>query len=389
MALTEKGINALNHIKTHFPTGSFSASDLTAACGEKIVAATLNAVANNGYLNKLGGSPVQFEAVADFIELMENIESPKSKGGCDNTNLTAAKREQNDEFYTRYEDIEAEVMKYRKQFLGKVVYLPCDDPADKKSEFWSFFVNNFDAFGLKKLIATHYDENGKAYKIWIDGDTSSDGYIDDSDALQEDLIGNGDFRSPECVDILNECDIVCTNPPFSLFKDFLPWICNAGKNFLIIGPLNAVTYKSVFPYIRAGKIWSGYNNVRRFRQPDGSEKTMNNTFWYTNMLNKCLTDELVLTKTLDTYHYPKCDYHDAIYVDRVDNIPDDYSGCMAVPVSLFQGKFNPNQFEIIGCSYKYGEPIGYHYEGMPYGFSINGKEEYKKLFIKRKMRNNN
>ena len=195
---------------------------------------------------------------------------------------------------------------------------------------------------------------------------------------------NGDFRSEECIEILKECDVVITNPPFSLFKDFLPWICNADKSFLIIGPLNAVTYKTVFPYIKAGKIWSGYNNVRHFRQPDGSEKSMNNTFWYTNMLNKCLTDELVLTKTMDTYHYPMCDYHNAIYADRVDNIPSDYDGCIAVPISLFQGKFNPNQFEIIGCSYKYGEPIGYHYEGKPYGFSVNGKEGYKKLFIKHK-----
>ena len=144
MALTEKGINALNHIKTHFPTGSFSASDLTAACGEKIVAATLNAVANNGYLNKLGGTPVQFEAVPDFVELLTNMEETAKKGGCDKTNLEEAKRAQDDEFYTRYEDIENEVMKYRRSFKGKVVYLPCDDPANKQSEFWSFFVNNFD-----------------------------------------------------------------------------------------------------------------------------------------------------------------------------------------------------------------------------------------------------
>ena len=162
MALTEKGINALSHIKNYFPTGAFTAADLSAAAGEKIVAATLNAVANNGYLNKLGGSPVQFETVADFLELFATIEENNSKG-CDNSNLRAAKRVKNDEFYTRYEDIELEVMKYRKQFKNKIVYLPCDDPAEKKSEFWSFFVNNFDAFGLKKLIATHYDENGKAY----------------------------------------------------------------------------------------------------------------------------------------------------------------------------------------------------------------------------------
>ena len=182
MALTEKGVIALNYIKQHFPTGAFSAKDLSEACGEKIAAATLNGVANNGYLNKLGGSPVQFETVQDFIELAENLNDISVKNGCDNSNLHTAKRVRDDEFYTRYEDIEAEVMKYRKQFTGKIVYLPCDDPAEKKSEFWSFFVNNFERFGLKKLIANHYDEGGRAYKIWIDGDTSSDGYVDDCDA---------------------------------------------------------------------------------------------------------------------------------------------------------------------------------------------------------------
>ena len=196
MALTEKGRNALNHIKNHFLSGTFSAKDLSEAANEKIAAATLTGIANNGYLKKLGGTPVQFEVVEDFMTLFEALQEENSSKGCDNSNLRTAKRVKNDEFYTRYEDIELEVMKYRKQFKNKIVYLPCDDPAEKKSEFWSFFVNNFDAFGLKKLIATHYDENGKAYKIWIDGDTSNDGYIDDGDALQEDLIGNGDFRSP-------------------------------------------------------------------------------------------------------------------------------------------------------------------------------------------------
>ena len=224
MALTEKGMSALGHIKTHFSTGAFSAKDLSDACGEKIVAATLNGVANNGYLIKLGGSPVMYQAIDNLDEMIDSALAEQTSKGCDNSNLHTAKRVKNDEFYTRYEDIEAEVMKYRKQFKDKIVYLPCDDPAEKKSEFWSFFVNNFDAFGLKKLIATHYDENGKAYKIWIDSDYSGDGYIDDADAMQEDLTGNGDFRSPECIEILQECDIVCTNPPFSLMKEFLPLI---------------------------------------------------------------------------------------------------------------------------------------------------------------------
>ena len=183
--LTEKGQYAFNAIREHFPTGSFSAAELSAAVGEKIVAATLNGVATKGYLIKEGGSPVKYRLIENVDEILSDEE--EASKGCDNSNLVKAKRVKNDEFYTRYEDIEAEVMKYKKVFRGKVVYLPCDDPAEKKSEFWSFFVNNFEAFGLKKLIATHYDESGKAYKIWIDGDTTGNHCIDDGDALQEDL----------------------------------------------------------------------------------------------------------------------------------------------------------------------------------------------------------
>ena len=134
-----------------------------------------------------------------------------------NANLRKARKNKNDEFYTRYEDIEAEVMKYREQFKDKIVYLPCDS---LKSEFWLFFINNFQSFSLKKLIATHYEKDGQSYKVWTnDGDN----------IIQEDLAGNGDFRSPECIDILNECDIVCTNPPFSLFREFFDVIMQANK----------------------------------------------------------------------------------------------------------------------------------------------------------------
>ena len=188
-------------------------------------------------------------------------------------NLNKAKKAKNDEFYTRYEDIEAEVMKYRKQFRDKVVYLPCDDPAEKKSEFWSFFVANFESLGLKKLIATHYEENGQAYKVWIDRDNNlnHDGQIDDGDAMQEDLIGNGDFRSSECTAILNECDIVCTNPPFSMFREFVDWIFTAKKQFLIIGNNNAIAYKEIFPLIKDNQMWVGYtaNKTCIFRVGEG------------------------------------------------------------------------------------------------------------------------
>ena len=381
MALTEKGIIALNHIKEYFPKNSFSAKELSDACGETIVAATLNGVANNGYLTKLGGSPVRFEAVQDFIELVENLAAEATKGGCDNTNLTTAKRVKNDEFYTFYEDIEAEVMKYRKQFRGKVVYLPCDDPADKKSEYWSFFVNNFDAFGLKKLIATHYSEDGKAYKIWIDGDTSKDGYIDDGDALQEDLIGNGDFRSPECVEILKECDIVCTNPPFSLFREFVDTIISNNKKFLIIGNQNAFSYKEIFHLIHTDKVWTGYNMVKKFSQPDGSIKTFGNVCWFTNMTTSKRNEEIIMTKRYadNPSAYPKYDSCNAIDVGRLANIPKDYDGIMGVPIT-FLDKYNPNQFEILGLD----DPDLVYPTWRGRGPDLNGKSIYRRVMIRKK-----
>ena len=392
MALTDKGKRALVHVKMHFPSGTFSAKDLSDACGEKIVAATLNAVANNGYLTKLGGSPVQYEAVDELLTLLENMSAAEKKG-CDNTNLASAKKDKNDEFYTRYEDIEAEVMKYRKQFRDKIVYLPCDDPAEKKSEFWSFFVNNFDTFGLKKLIATHYDENGKAYKIWIDADTTGDGYIDDADALQEDLEGNGDFRSPECIDILKECDIVCTNPPFSLFREFFNILMQENKLFLIICPQNAFKYKDVFPFIKEGKVWAGYsfNKTFDFIMSDDYVLTKTgyvdeqgrkhgkvaSTCWMTNMIVNKRTEEMVLTKKYNAVDYPNFDNYEAINVGRVENIPSDYDGIMGVPIS-FLGKHNPEQFEIIGEAnhgsdnqYDLFKPI------------VDGKELFPRILIRR------
>lgn len=398
MALTEKGLNALGHIKTYFPTGAFSAADLSSACGEKIFAATLNAVVSNGYLNKLGGSPVMYEAIPNLMELLDNIDLT-SKNGCNNSNLRTAKKAKNDEFYTRYDDIEAEVMKYRKYFKDKVVYLPCDDPVEKKSEFWSFFVNNFDAFGIKKLIATHYDENGKTYKIWIDTDNSGDGYIDDADALQEELIGNGDFRSPECVEILQECDIVCTNPPFSLFREFVSLIMTHQKKFLIIGNQNAFTYKEIFSLIKTNQIWTGYNMVKKFYQPDGSIKEFGNVCWFTNMENSKRNEEFIFTKTYNSIDYPKYDNYDAIEVGKIVDIPSDYDGVMGVPLTFIY-KYNPNDFEIIGgfngykeCDYENGllcgRPTPYIKKGTSEekiwtGPTINKIPKYYRVLIRRR-----
>lgn len=283
-------------------------------------------------------------------------------------------------------------MKYRRSFKGKVVYLPCDDPAEKKSEFWTFFVNNFDAFGLKKLIATHYDEDGKAYKIWIDGDTTGDGYIDDSDALQEDLQGNGDFRSSECIDILNECDIVCTNPPFSMFREFVDWIFTAKKQFLIIGNNNAIAYKEIFPLIKDNQMWVGYtvNKTCIFRVGEGYAfderitKQINDgnyygkvpaITWFTNLPNTKRNEEMVLTASYyaNPDAYPHYDNYDGINVNRLTQIPKDYEGAMGVPITIID-YYNPEQFEII--KFRKGD------DGKD--LRINGKELYTRILIRRK-----
>ena len=399
MALTPKGQVALAYIKEYFPTGQFSAKDLSDACGEKIAAAVLNGVANNGYLIKLGGSPVMFEIANDIDALLAAAKASEDPSGCTNTNLRKAAKTKNDEFYTQYKDIEEEVGTYRKLFRGKTVYLPCDDPAEKKSEFWSFFVDNFDLFELKKLIATHYDENGKAYKIWIENDTTGDGFIDDGDALQVELEGDGDFRSEECTEILKEADIVCTNPPFSLFREFVDWILKYNKDFLIIGNQNAFSYKEIFKLIKNNTIWTGMNMVKEFKQPDGSTKKFGNICWFTNMINPKRNSEMILTKRYNSVEYDKYDNYDAVNVDRLSEIPMDYDDVMGVPIT-FLDKYNPNQFEIIGgfngykeCDYENGLICG---TDTPYydnktgkekiwtGPTINKKAKYYRVLIKRK-----
>ena len=283
-----------------------------------------------------------------------------------NANLNKAKKVKNDEFYTRYEDIEVEVMEYKEQFQDKIVYLPCDS---LKSEFWSFFINNFQSFGLKKLIATHYEKDGQSYKVWTN---------DGNNIIQEDLIGDGDFRSPECIEILKECDIVCTNPPFSLFREFVNVIMTHGKQCLIIGNQNAFAYKEIFPLIKDNKLWTGYNMVKEFNQPDGSVKKFGNVCWFTNMTISKRNEELVLTKSYNPIDYPKYDNYDAIEVGKVVNIPKDYYGVMGVPIT-FLDKYNPEQFEILGNSrYHDGNNVA---DDINF---VNGKQKYNRVLIRRK-----
>ena len=374
MALTPKGKIALSYIREFFSDKKFTNKELNQVAPEKVASASLTSLANQGFLKKVGDSPAEYILSPDVDELIAAVTERTSSQS--NRSLIKAAAAKNDEFYTRYEDINAEVMKYRRYFKDKIVYLPCDDPAGKKSKFWTFFVDNFDAFQLKKLIATHYDTEGNAYKIWIDGDTTGDGYVDEGDSKQEDLESNGDFHSLECTAILQECDIVVTNPPFSLFRDFLAWILAAEKQFLIIGSQNAFTYKEVFPLIRDDKIWMGYNMVKEFYQPDGSIKKFGNICWFTNLPSMKRNEELVLVKKYNSIDYPKYDDYDAIEVSKVANIPMDYDGIMGVPIT-FLYKYNPNQFEILGLD-------DHRVDWLGHGPKLNGKTKYRRVIIKRK-----
>ena len=376
MALTPKGKIALSYIREFFSDKKFTNKELNQVAPEKVASASLTSLANQGFLKKVGDSPAEYILSPDVDELI--AAATKRTSSQSNRSLIKAAAAKNDEFYTRYEDINAEVMKYRRYFKDKIVYLPCDDPAGKKSKFWTFFVDNFDAFQLKKLIATHYDTEGNAYKIWIDGDTTGDGYVDEGDSKQEDLESNGDFHSLECTAILQKCDIVVTNPPFSLFRDFLAWILAAEKQFLIIGSQNAFAYKEVFPLIRDDKIWMGYNMVKEFYQPDGSIKKFGNICWFTNLPSMKRNEELVLVKKYNSIDYPKYDDYDAIEVSKVANIPMDYEGIMGVPIT-FLYKYNPNQFEIVGLMATTAvTDINF---GYPY---VNGKKKFARVLIRRK-----
>ena len=356
--ISEKGKQTIGFINQYFPKGQFTAKELSDACGEKVYAATLNSIAKYGFVTNLGGSPAKYEVTSDFQNLIVDLSRSEVSKGSDNTALNKAKRVKNDEFYTRYEDIEAEVMKYKQYFKDKVVYLPCDDPVGTNdllvtnSSFWSFFVTNFNNFGLKKLIATHYDDKGGAYKIWIDRPANGSLIRNDGEeALQVSLTGNGDFRSDECIDILKECDIVCTNPPFSMFRDFVHTLMMYDVDFLIIGNQNAFKYKEIFPLIKDGKIWTGYNMVKKFYQPDGTLKQFGNVCWFTNLPTTKRTEPMILTKeySKNMNLYQKIDnYPGAINVNRLVDIPKDWTGLMGVPITYID-KHCPTQFEIVDC----------------------------------------
>ena len=315
--------------------------------------------------------------------------------GNNSAGLTSARMNRNDEFYTQLPDIEAELRHYRPHFRGKVVLCNCDDPFE--SSFFKFFVMNFRRLGIKKLITSCYsgspvegeqislfdlkgmsDEDAEArrpYKIEITEipDANNDGAIDLSDVehlLTHDanvltaLDSNGDFRSRECLALLDEADIVVTNPPFSLFREYVATLIEHGKQFLILGDQNAITYPQIFTLLKHNKLWIGNDNggTKWFRVPDDydiateSRKkvvdgikyfSMGRIYWFTNLDHAKRHENLILTERYAPEKYPHYDNYDAIEVSRVADIPEDWQGVMGVPIT-FLDKYNPDQFEILG-----------------------------------------
>lgn len=348
-----------------------------------------------------------------------------------NKNLNSARKAKKDEFYTQISDIEKELQHYWAHFRGKTVLCNCDDPYE--SNFFKYFALNFNQLGLKKLICTCYNgspvqgtelitffkefnEEPKkvAYKVEITEvkDMNGDGAVDLSDVkilLQNDknvmsLLETGDFRSKECVDLLKEADIVVTNPPFSLFREYLMLLINYNKEFVIIGNVNAISYKEVFPLIKSEKVWLGpsiTSGDRKFNVPDDYPLNaagcgidldgkrfikVKGVRWFTNLDHKKRHEKLDLVCKYSPEEYPHYDNYDAIEVSKTANIPCDYEGIMGVPIT-FLDKYNPDQFEIIGATESEGKGFSngiWKEESKVLQPMIGGQKKYKRIFISNK-----
>lgn len=352
--------------------------------------------------------------------------------------LAQAKDAKNDEFYTQIRDIENELSHYYDFFRGKVVLCNCDDPYE--SNFFQYFALKFNVLGLKKLITTCYngspisgnelpldfvdkstDPKKNAYKVEITQvqDFNGDGSENLADVrylLQNDknaisvLKGNGDFRSDECIELLKQADVVVTNPPFSLFREYVAQLMKYNKQFLIIGNMNAITYKEIFPLIKDNKIWIGYGfnlsmifktmypNLleanRKYVSAHGFDPDKNYVktpaiAWYTNIDIQKRHENLILCKHYSPTDYPKYDNYDAINVDKVTDIPDDYNGIIGVPIT-FLDKYNPDQFEIIDINPHFFAIVE---QGLPKPkqltlHSIGRKDPYARILIRRKKTEN-
>ena len=305
-----------------------------------------------------------------------------------NNNLHTAKTAKRDEFYTLMEDIEKEMRYYKDFFKGKVVYCNCDDA--RESNFFKYFSLNFEFLGLKKLITTGYKADGKGVVLVYEGDKNGNRRVDNEEIIVNELNGDGDFRSEECIEYLKECDVVVTNPPFSLFRQYVKQLMDYDKKFIIIGNNNALTYKDIFQLIKDNKIWLGINSNKtmEFSMPMSYEKwdriegnrkygKVPGISWFTNIENKKRTQPIDLYKKYSFEEYPKYENFDAINVDKVADIPMDYDGIMGVPIT-FLDKYCPTQFEIIGIANS-ARYIG----NFPCLTIINGKRIYNRILIKK------
>lgn len=321
-----------------------------------------------------------------------------------NSLLIKARKAKKDEFYTQLTDIERELKHYKHHFRGKVVLCNCDDP--RVSNFFKYFSLNFEHLGLKKLITTCYKNqdmelfstNGSERAIYLEymGDKNGNKIPDPEEIGIHSLKGDGDFRSKECVELLKEADIVVTNPPFSLFREYVAQLVEHDKKFLILGNVNAVTYKDIFHLIKENKCWLGASiksGDREFGVPQdypleaaGTRiDEMGNKYirvkgirWFTNLDFPQRHEDLILYKKYNPEEYPKYDNYDAINVNKTNEIPMDYEGYMGVPIT-FLDKHNPEQFEILGAMTT--TKIDEYNFGYPY---INGEKIYARIIIKRK-----
>lgn len=323
--------------------------------------------------------------------------------------LVKAKKDKNDEFYTQLSDIENELKHYKQHFKNKVVLCNCDDP--RVSNFFRYFTLNFEHLGLKKLITTCYknqdldlfSQNDAAKAIWLEynGDKNGNRIPDPEEIGIHFFEGDGDFRSNECVELLKQADIVVTNPPFSLFREYIGQLLEYNKKFVIVGNQNAITYKEVFAQIKNNKVWMGvHSGDMKFRVPDYYEpretrfwiddegkkwRSLGNACWFTNLDIKKRHEKLVVYKKYAEDDYPHYDNYDAIEVSKTEKIPCDYDGVMGVPIT-FLNKYNPDQFEILGME----SSAGYDPEivGIPRlkdgdaRPAINGKTTYARIFIR-------
>ena len=327
-----------------------------------------------------------------------------------NNSLTKAKKGKEDEFYTQLEDIEAELKHYREHFAGKTVLCNCDDP--RMSNFFFYFVLHFHHLGLKKLITTCYknqkpdlfSKNSSRQAVYLVYEGEDIGSPPDPNiaGLVHPLQGDGDFRSPECIKFLEEADIIVTNPPFSLFREYITLLMEHRKSFIVIGNQNAITYKEVFQYIRNNQLWLGYKfGDMKFRVPDyyaarptrfwidkkGKKwRSLGNICWFTNLDIQKRHEELTLYKKYSPEEYPHYDNYDAISVDKTADIPCDYDGVMGVPITYLD-KHNPDQFEIIGATESEGKGFSAGLWDASSKVSqpvVNGERKYKRIFIRKR-----